>query len=144
MVFGKGVKVKEEIPFGLQRKVSAHKTTESWNSIPHSGGFIEYDMTNIIQFVDKLKKDPKYRELKVSINTVMLKILAEAIKDSPLMNAYLEYDDRNNRGKLTLFEDINIAIPVIIPGGENITPTVYNVGNKSVEEIGRASCRERV
>ena len=116
MVFGKGVKVKEEIPFGLQRKVSAHKTTESWNSIPHSGGFIEYDMTNIIQFVDKLKKDPKYRELKVSINTVMLKILAEAIKDSPLMNAYLEYDDRNNRGKLTLFEDINIAIPVIIPG----------------------------
>ncbi len=134
-MFGQNIKIKEKIKFDMQRKVSAHKTSESWLNIPHSGGFIEYDVTKLFKFVRSLNKDPEYKDLKISINTVMLKVLALAIKESPLMNAHVEYSRKSNHGNITIFDDLNISIPVLMPDGENLTPTIKNVEKLSLKEL---------
>jgi pyruvate/2-oxoglutarate dehydrogenase complex dihydrolipoamide acyltransferase (E2) component len=134
-MFGKNVRIKEVIPFDLQRKVAAYKTLESWETIPHAGIILELDVTKLLQFVKKLRKDPEYEGLKLTINIVMLKVIVECIKASPELNSYVKYNKKKNFGEIIVCEDINISMPLLLKDGRTITPVMENVGEKNLKEI---------
>ncbi|MBD3352651.1 MAG: hypothetical protein GF364_14285 [Candidatus Lokiarchaeota archaeon] len=139
-MFGKDLPIKEIKRFTLQRKIAAHKTLEAWQDVPHAGVIIELDVTNVLDFIKKIQKKPKYSDVKVTINSVMLKIIAESIKKCPDLNSHVQYNQKSNSGRIIVYEDINIALPMIVPDGRTITPVVPQVNNKSIKEI----CEEMI
>lgn len=134
-MFGAGVPIKKRIPFDLQRKVAAFKTAEAWETIPHAGIITDFDVTDLLPFINELKKDPEYKGIRITFNAVMLKLLAMAIKEAPELNAYIQYDKSRNTGEVIVLEDVNIAIPVITEDGRTITPVLKQVDKKSIKEI---------
>jgi pyruvate/2-oxoglutarate dehydrogenase complex dihydrolipoamide acyltransferase (E2) component len=129
------VEIKEIVPFNLQRKVAAHKTVESWANIPHAGIIINLDVTDVLQFVKKAKNLPDFQGTRITINAVLLKILAEGLKKAPQLNGYVEYSATSGNGRLYTCEDINMAVPMFLPNGQTIIPVIPQVQNKSLKEV---------
>ncbi len=121
--------------FGIQRKIVANMTSESWRSIPHVSFVFEPDMTVFIkkyrEFDDKLKKEGKH----VTLNTIMLKAIAEALKKAPQLNAHFRFEQRLVRGKVTTYDQIDVSMPWILPDNKMMTITMKDLGNRSLGNI---------
>lgn len=120
--------------FDIQRRVVAHKTVESWDTIPHAGIVLELDVTEVLSFVRKLRDLPEFHHTRITLNTVMLKIIAESIKASPDMNAVIRYNKRTSAGEMFYRNTIDIAIPLIAACNRTITPVLRDIGNKTLLE----------
>lgn len=121
--------------FDIQRRVVAHKTVESWETIPHAGLVLDLDVTEVIAFTEQLRSMPSFKGIRVTMNSVMLKIIAESIKESPDMNAELCYSKRSNTGKMRYRDGIDIAVPMLTSENRMITPIVRDVGNLPLHEV---------
>lgn len=121
--------------FGIQRKIVANMTSESWRSIPHVSYMFEPDMTLFLEkykvFSDNLKKEGK----KVTLNTVLLKAISQALKAAPQLNAHFNFEQKLVRGKLTTFDQVDISMPWILPDGRMMTITMKDMGNRSLGNI---------
>jgi len=135
IMFGRNVPVKKRVPFNLERKVAAHKTSEAWETVPHAGIIIELDVTTLLTFIESLKQSPDFKDLRPTINLVMLKIIAEGLKKSPELNAYIKYSKDSNAGEIILLEDVNIAVVTYLADGRTITPVLMQVDKKSLKEL---------
>lgn len=131
------MKLREENVFGIARKIIANMTSESWEKIPHSVCSYEADVTKLMPLIKELNKDCS-KEDKLSINTIMLKIICEGIKASPIVNSHLEFNRRLVRGTVKTYDSINISMPMILPSGEMMTVNMRNMENKSLPEINKA------
>lgn len=124
-----------EKPFDIQRRVVAHKTVESWDTIPHAGIIIDLDVTGILAFADRLRKSPAFSGIRLTINSIMLKVIAESIKASPDINSELIYHKRANTGRMRYLDSIDIAIPLLSSCNRMITPVLRNVGGQSLRDV---------
>ncbi len=121
--------------FGIQRKIVANMTSESWKSIPHVSYIYKPDATI---FVEKYKEfDAKLKEegKRVTFNTVMLKAIAEALKSAPQLNAHFHFEPKLVRGKVTTFDQIDVSMPWILPDDKMMTITMKDIGNRSLGDI---------
>ena len=98
--------------FDIQRRVVAHKTTEAWQEKPHGAVTLDLDVTPVIALVKDLRQRPEYVGVEVTMNSVILKIIAEGLRESPEMNAHTWYNPRSGLGELIMFDEINIATPM--------------------------------
>lgn len=120
--------------FGIQRKIVANMTSQSWEEIPHAGPVVDFDVTELIEKFEELCNSGKLK-YKLSINTLMLKIIAEGLKCAPKMNAHLEFNRRLVRGELKEFDEIHFSVPMQLPNGEMMTINLHNFENKSLDEM---------
>lgn len=120
--------------FGIQRKIVAAMTTDSWQNIPHVSYMYEPDVT---AFYKEFKKINISREAdeKITFNTLMLKVITEGLKAAPIMNSHIEYNKHLIRGRIDTFEDINISMPTILPNGKMMTVNLKGFHNKNLEEM---------
>ncbi len=125
----------KEKPFDIQRRVVAHKTVESWDTIPHAGIVLDLDVTEVINLTMRLRERPEFQGVRVTLNTVMLKLIAESIKASPDINAQVVYNKHTNTGKMCYLDSIDIAIPLLAGDKRMITPVLRNVGALSLREV---------
>lgn len=128
--------IKSITRFGIQRKIVANMTTESWQNIPHVSYQYEPDVT---KFVEEFKKFTAEHQgeggAKITFNAVLLKAIAEAIKADPEINAHMHFEKGLVRGKVTIFDNIDISVPWILPDGNMMTITMKDMGNKTLKEI---------
>lgn len=129
--------IKEEY-FGIARKIVANMTSESWEQIPHATMTYEADVTELFKECKKLNEGCTDKSKKITINTVMLKILCEAFKAAPKMNTHLEFNRKLVRGTLKYFDNMDISMPMILPTGEMMTVNMHDMGNKSLSEMTAA------
>lgn len=127
-------KVKEE-HFGIARKIVSNMTSESWETIPHAVMIYDADVTELFKEYKKLNEGITDKEKKITINTIMLKIICEGLKASPKMNTHIEFNRKLVRGKLTYFDNIDISMPVILPSGEMMTVNMHDMGNKTLTQM---------
>ena len=120
--------------FGLQRKIVANMTSESWQNIPHVTYNYEADMTDILTELKKINLQRK-KEDKITVNTLMLKVIAEGLKAAPAMNAHLDYNSFLVRGRIDTFEEINISIPMVMSDGRMMTVNVRGFEKMGLDEI---------
>ena len=125
------MKITNKIHFGIQRKIVANMTTESWETIPHVTYNYEPDVTEFV----KCYKECKDETNPISLNTYILKAVIEGLKAAPIMNSHIEYSRSLVRGEIKTYEDINVSMPMILPNGEMMTINLHNLENKSVREI---------
>ena len=120
--------------FGLQRKIVANMTSESWQNIPHVTYNYEADMTEILTELKKINLQRK-KEDKITVNTLMLKVIAEGLKAAPAMNAHLDYNSFLVRGRIDTFDEINISIPMVMSDGRMMTVNVRGFEKMGLDEI---------
>ena len=126
--------VKEEI-FGIARKIVSNMTSESWEAIPHGVVTYEADVTEFFNECKKLNADCTDKSKKITINTVMLKIICEGLKAAPKMNTHLDFNRKLVRGTLKYFDNIDISMPMVLPSGEMMTINMHDMGSKTLSEM---------
>ena len=117
--------------FGIQRKIVANMTSESWQNIPHVSYIYEPDVT---EFIKKYKAfDAALPEGKhITLNTVILKAITEAIKAAPQMNAHIHFERKLVRGKIIQYDNIDVSMPWILPDQTMMTINMKDMGNRSL------------
>lgn len=128
----------KEVHFGIARKIVSNMTSESWETIPHATMNYEIDITELLVKAKELNKDCKKAEDKITMNTVLMKILCEGLKAAPSMNTHLEFNRKLVRGCLKYYDNIDISMPMILPTGEMMTVNMHDMGNKSLSEMTAA------
>ena len=120
--------------FGIQRKMVASITSESWKNVPHAAFMYEPRVDKLFDEYKKLneKRSP---EDKITFNTVMLRVIVEGIKAAPEMNAHIRFDDRRLVGRVDIFENINISMTTILPNGEMMTTNLRDFQEKNIDQM---------
>ncbi len=128
--------IKSVTRFGIQRKIVANMTTESWQNIPHVSYQYEPDVTKFMEaFKEFQAKHNADDGPKITFNAVLLKAIAEAIENDPCINAHFHFEKGLVRGKVTEFDNIDMSVPWILPDGKMMTITMKDMGNKTLKEI---------
>ena len=121
--------------FGIQRKIVANMTTESWETIPHVSYVYEPDVTEFMEACSKLRRESP---VKITLNTIIMKAIIEGMKAAPVLNSHLEFNRKLVRGTLKTFEEINVSMPMVLPGGDMMTINLRNFQNKSLVEMTKS------
>lgn len=129
--------IKEE-HFGIARKIVSNMTAESWETIPH--GVLNYkpEVSEFLKECKKLNEGVTDKSKKITINTVMIKVICEGLKVAPKMNAHLEFNRKLVRGCLKTYDHIDISMPMILPNGEMMTVNMHDMGDKTLTEMTEA------
>ncbi len=111
----------EIIQMDRMRKMIAERMVESKRTSPHVTSFVEADVTNIVLWRNKLKKQFEQREGEaLTFTPIFVEAVMRAIKDFPMINIQVDGD------KIIKKKDINIGIAVALPSGNLIVPVIKN------------------
>ena len=126
--------IKKSEHFGIQRKIVANMTTESWRNIPHVTYTYEPDVTAFMEQYKELNKGVS-PDKKITVNTLFLKVIVEGLKACPAMNAHIEFNRKYVKGVIHTLSEINISMPMVLPNGEMMTINLRNFERKSLEQM---------
>jgi len=115
-------KVKEFIPLSGFRKTSAERVSASFKTAPHSTIMMEVDISKVAQLHEKLQ---------VSYTAILVKAVAKALTEHPIINSTLEGN------QIKIFEDVNIGVAVATEHGL-IVAVIRDSDRKSLEEADAA------
>ncbi|MBQ9946311.1 MAG: 2-oxo acid dehydrogenase subunit E2 [Clostridia bacterium] len=118
--------------FGIQRKIVANMTSESWREIPHVSYMYEADVTELYELYKEMNSE--YAG-KITFNTLILKIITEGLKAAPEMNSHINFNRRLVRGQINTFSNINISMPTILPDGKMMTVNLRNFESRDLDEM---------
>lgn len=118
-----------DIELSNMRKVIAKRLLESKSTIPHSYMTCTSDITEMVKYREQMKT----RGVKFSLNDIVIKATAIALRKTPQVNIKWESSSSN---KLVPVNSIDISIAVSTPTGL-ITPIITSANTLSIEEIGK-------
>jgi 2-oxoglutarate dehydrogenase E2 component (dihydrolipoamide succinyltransferase) len=111
----------EIIEMDRMRKIIADNMVMSKHVSPHVTSFVEVDVTNLVMWRDKVKKDFEKREgEKITFTPIFVEAVTRAIKDFPLINISVTGSTIIKR------KNINIGIAAALPSGNLIVPVIKN------------------
>lgn len=124
--------------FGIARKIVSNMTAESCEEIPHVSMNYDADVTDFLKEFNKLNEGVTDRAQKITINTLMMKVICEGLKAVPKMNCTLKFNRKLVRGTLEYHDNIDITMPMILKNGEMMTVNMHDMGSKSLTEMTAA------
>ncbi|MGZ5243320.1 MAG: 2-oxo acid dehydrogenase subunit E2, partial [Bacteroidia bacterium] len=90
--------------------------------------FVEADVTNMVKWRDKIKKDFEKKEgEKITFTPIFIEAVVKAIKDFPNINVALGTGD-----KIIKRKSINIGMAAALPSGNLIVPVIKNADTKNL------------
>lgn len=111
----------EIIEMDRMRKLIARHMVESKHTSPHVTSFAEADVTNMVLWRDRIKKDFEKREgEKITFTPLFIEAIVKCIKKYPWLNSSIDGD------KLIVKKDINIGMATALPSGNLIVPVIRN------------------
>lgn len=111
----------EIIEMDRMRKMIAKHMIDSQNTSAHVTSFTECDVTNMVQWREKIKKDFEKREgEKITYTPLFVEAVIKAIKKYPLINSSVDGD------RIIVKKDINIGMATAMPSGNLIVPVIKN------------------
>ncbi len=117
----------EIVEMGRMRKLIADHMVMSKQVSPHVTSFIEVDMTNVVNWRNKVKEMVMKREgEKLTFTPIIIEATAQAIKDYPRINASV---DGTN---IVIRKNINIGMAAALPDGNLIVPVIKNADQKNL------------
>ncbi|XP_073019851.1 dihydrolipoyllysine-residue acetyltransferase component 1 of pyruvate dehydrogenase complex, mitochondrial-like isoform X3 [Primulina eburnea] len=117
----------KDLPNSQIRKVIATRLLESKQSTPHLYLSTDVILDPLLSFRKELKA--KY-DVKVSVNDIVIKAVAVALKNVPEANAYWDA----GKGEIILRDSIDMSIAVATEKGL-MTPILRNADQKSISSI---------
>ena len=111
----------EIIEMDRMRKLIADHMVRSKHTSPHVTSFTEADVTNMVMWRNKVKKDFEKREgTKITFTPLFIEAVVRCIKKFPLINCSLDGD------KIIIKKDINVGMATALPSGNLIVPVIKN------------------
>jgi 2-oxoglutarate dehydrogenase E2 component (dihydrolipoamide succinyltransferase) len=111
----------EVIEMDRMRKLIADHMVMSKHVSPHVTSFVEADVTNIVRWRERIKKDFEKKEgEKITFTPIFIEALVKTIKDFPMINVSL------NGTQIIKRKNINIGMAAALPSGNLIVPVIKN------------------
>ena len=116
----------EELPLTTMRKVIAQRLGEVKPGVPHFYLTIDVEMDQAL----KLRDEAKAQDLKISVNDVLVKATAMAVRRFPRINQFFAGD------RIVQLHTVDVGVAVAIEDGL-ITPLVRDADVKGLAEIAQ-------
>jgi 2-oxoglutarate dehydrogenase E2 component (dihydrolipoamide succinyltransferase) len=111
----------EVIEMDRMRKMISKHMVDSKNISAHVTSFSECDVTNMVLWREKMKKEFEKREgEKITFTPLFIEAIVKCIKKYPWLNSSVDGD------KIVIKKDINIGMATALPTGNLIVPVIKN------------------
>ena len=111
----------EIIEMDRMRKLIAKHMTDSKRTSAHVTSFAECDVTNLVLWREKVKKEFEKREgEKITFTPLFIEAIVKSIKKYPLLSSSVDGD------RIIIKKDINIGMATALPSGNLIVPVIKN------------------
>ncbi|MDX5404294.1 MAG: 2-oxo acid dehydrogenase subunit E2, partial [Bacteroidota bacterium] len=105
----------------------------SKHTSPHVTSFVEADVTNIVNWRNKVKAGLEKREgEKITFTPIFMEAVIKAIKDFPMIN--ISVDGQN----IIRHKSINIGMAAALPSGNLIVPVIKNADSLNLLGLTKA------
>jgi pyruvate dehydrogenase E2 component (dihydrolipoamide acetyltransferase) len=118
-------------PLDGMRKTIARRLTESFRDIPHFPLTVDLEIDRLLESRQRINAALEAQGVKVSVNDLLIKASAAALKAVPEANASYSADG------IALHHHADVAVAVAIEGGL-ITPIIREAENRSLADIAKA------
>ena len=111
----------EIIEMDRMRKMIAKHMIDSQNTSAHVTSFAECDVTNMVLWRERNKKEFEKREgEKITYTPLFIEAIIKCIKKYPIINSSVDGD------RIVIKKDINIGMATAMPSGNLIVPVIKN------------------
>ena len=111
----------EVIEMDRMRKLISKHMTDSVATSAHVTSFAECDVTNLVQWREKVKKDFEKREgEKITFTPLFVEAVVKSLKKYPMLSSSVDGD------KIIVKKDLNIGMATALPSGNLIVPVIKN------------------
>ncbi|MCG2461265.1 2-oxo acid dehydrogenase subunit E2 [Flavobacteriaceae bacterium F89] len=123
----------EVIPLTRMGKLIAQHMTDSLATSAHVQSFVEVDVTNVVNWRNKIKTNFEKREgEKLTFTPIFMEAVAKALKKFPMVNISLDGD------KVIKKKNINIGMATALPDGNLIVPVIKNADQLNLVGMTKA------
>jgi 2-oxoglutarate dehydrogenase E2 component (dihydrolipoamide succinyltransferase) len=128
-VYGGNVEI---IEMDRMRKLIADHMVKSKHTSPHVTSFSEADVTNMVLWREKAKKEFEKREgTKLTFTPLIIEAIVRCLKKYPLMNSSIDGD------KIIVKKDINMGMATALPSGNLIVPVIKNADQLNLSGLAK-------
>ncbi len=111
----------EVIEMDRMRKLIAKHMVDSKHTSAHVTSFAECDVTGLVMWREKVKKDFEKREgEKITYTPLFIETIVKCIKKYPMLSSSVDGD------KIIIKKDLNIGMATALPSGNLIVPVIKN------------------
>ena len=111
----------EIIAMDRMRKLIAKHMVDSKHTSPHVTSFAECDVTNLVQWRNKVKNEFQKREgEKITFTPLFIEAIVKCIKKYPWLSSSVDGDN------IIVKKDIGIGMATALPSGNLIVPVIKN------------------
>ncbi|RYY68559.1 MAG: 2-oxo acid dehydrogenase subunit E2 [Chitinophagaceae bacterium] len=111
----------EVIEMDRMRKLIAKHMIDSKRTSPHVTSFAECDVTNLVLWREKVKKDFEKREgEKITFTPLFVEAIVKCLKKYPWLSSSVDGD------RIIVKKDLNIGMATALPNGNLIVPVIKN------------------
>ena len=120
------------IEMDRMRKMIAKHMIDSQNTSAHVTSFTECDVTNLVLWRERVKKDFEKREgEKITFTPLFIEAVVKGIKKYPLINSSVDGD------RIIIKKDINIGMAAAMPSGNLIVPVIKNADQLNLTGLAK-------
>ena len=121
------------IEMDRMRKLIADHMVMSKQVSPHVTSYVEADVTNIVNWRNKIKKVYKEREGEnLTFTPILIEAIVKAIKDFPMVNVSV------SGTQIIVKKNINIGMATALPSGNLIVPVIKNADRLSLTGLTKS------
>lgn len=122
----------EIVEMDRMRRIIADHMVMSTQVSPHVTSYVEADLTNVVLWRNKVKKQFEANaKTKLTFTPIFIEAVAKAIRDFPGVNASVDGNNIIMRG------DINIGMAAALPTGNLIVPVIKNADQLNLMGIAK-------
>ncbi|SEK98522.1 dihydrolipoamide acetyltransferase family protein [Parapedobacter koreensis] len=123
----------EIIEMDRMRRLIADHMVRSVQTSPHVCSFVEADVTNLVNWRNKVKDAYEKREReKITFTPIFIEAVSKALKDFPMVNVSV------NGTQIIKKRNINIGMAAALPSGNLIVPVIKNADQLSLVGLSKA------
>jgi len=117
----------EIIEMDRMRKLIADHMVMSKRVSPHVTSYVEADVTNLVLWREKVKKEFEKKEgEKLTLTPIFVEATVKALKDYPMVNVSIDGT------RIIRHKDIHIGMAVALPSGNLIVPVIKHADRNSL------------
>jgi 2-oxoglutarate dehydrogenase E2 component (dihydrolipoamide succinyltransferase) len=123
----------EIIEMDRMRRLIADHMVMSKHTSPHVTSFVEADVTNLVKWREKIKKDFEGRTgERITFTPIFIEAVVKAIKDFPLINSSI------SGTQIIKKKDINIGMATALPSGNLIVPVIHKADGLNLTGVTKS------
>lgn len=123
----------EIIEMDRMRRLIADHMVKSVQTSPHVCSFVEADVTNLVNWRNKIKSAYEKREgEKITFTPIFVEAVSKALRDFPMVNVSVSGTQIIKR------HHINIGMAAALPSGNLIVPVIKNADQLSLVGLSKA------